>query len=348
LEFSKSLLEWYNLHARSLPWRGSRDPYVIWVSEIIFQQTRIEQGTGYYLRFVHRFPDVQSLAEASEDEVLRLWQGLGYYSRARNMLFTARHIMENLDGNFPSDFDQLLKLKGVGDYTASCIASICFGQKCAAVDGNVYRVLSRVYASEIPIDSPAGKAHFKQLAQQLISPARPGDFNEALMDLGATVCKPRSPSCPICPLRGLCKAAELNTQNELPVKSPLKKRKGSVMNYLLFYSDNHIIIQKRTGKGIWNGLYQLPMVPGDLEQVDVIGECEQVYGININEVKEVQRVKHVLTHADLDLRFFVAQTDAITGDQQNQLIFIPVEEIQQYPFPKPLVDFLKRQTANKA
>jgi len=188
LNLASLLLTWYDQNGRTLPWRGSRDPYIIWVSEIIFQQTRIEQGTGYFLRFADRFPTLDSLAGAEEDEVLRLWQGLGYYSRARNLLFTARYIRENLDGKFPEDFNTIKKLKGIGDYTASCIASICFGQTHAAVDGNVYRVLSRLFADSMSIDTQAGKLHFKKLAQQLISRERPGDFNEALMDLGATVC----------------------------------------------------------------------------------------------------------------------------------------------------------------
>ncbi len=340
MDIASPLLLWYDRHARTLPWRGSRDPYIIWVSEIIFQQTRIEQGTGYFLRFVGRFPDLHSLAAAGEDEVLRLWQGLGYYSRARNMLFTARFIVENHGGIFPSDFEMIRKLKGIGDYTASCIASICFGQVHAAVDGNVYRVLSRVIADKTAIDSTKGQVLFKRLAQELISRQRPGDFNEALMDLGATVCKPRSPECTICPLINLCRACELKIQGELPVKSPAIKKSASVMNYLLVMQGEEIVIQKRTGKGIWNGLYELPMIAGDLEPASIAAECQSVYGIKADNLSEIRRIKHVLTHAKLDIRFYAVTTVSKASIGNKSLLWVSGRNIVEYPFPKPLVDFL--------
>lgn len=340
MEFASALLNWYDLNARSLPWRGSHDPYIIWVSEIIFQQTRIEQGTGYFLRFIDRFPTLVSLAAAGEDEVLLLWQGLGYYSRARNMLFTARHVRDNFGGKFPHEFDTIKKLKGIGDYTASCISSICFGQIHAAVDGNVYRVLSRLFAERMPIGSPAGKTHFKMLAQQLISPDRPGDFNEAMMDLGATVCKPRSPDCAICPVSTICKAKERNIQAELPVRSPAVKKSGAVMNYLLINQGNNIVIQKRSGKGIWNGLYELPVIPGDLEPADLAAEFLERYGFEVNGLAELRRVKHLLTHAELDIRFYSVESGITGRTSDKELLSVPAAKIGQYPFPKPLVDFL--------
>lgn len=335
------LLKWYDLNHRTLPWRGSRDPYLIWVSEIIFQQTRIDQGIGYFLRFADRFPTLVSLARAGEDEVLRLWQGLGYYSRARNLLFTARHIQDNLGGQFPQDFNSIKKLKGVGDYTASCIASICFGETQAAVDGNVFRVLSRLLADSTPIDTHAGKLHFKNSAQQLISRDRPGDFNEALMDLGAIICKPRSPSCTICPVNSLCLAHEKKTQMEFPVKSPARKRSCSVINYLLVNTDNHIVISKRQGNGIWKGLYELPMIPGALEPADIAEDCLERYGLKVDNLTEIRRVKHLLTHTELDIRYYSALTDTSENQTDNNLLSVPVWKIEQYPFPKPLVDFLR-------
>lgn len=340
MDISAPLLSWYDRNRRTLPWRGSRDPYVIWVSEIIFQQTRIEQGTGYFLRFIDRFPTLPSLAAAEEDEVLRLWQGLGYYSRARNLLFTARHIQFDLGGRFPVNFDSILKLRGIGDYTASCIASICFGLVHAAVDGNVYRVLSRLFADGMPIDSPAGKTHFKKSAQQLISPERPGDFNEAVMDLGATVCKPRLPQCAICPVSDVCLAYKMKIQMTFPVKSPAAKRSGSVMNYLLINPENQIVISKRTGQGIWKGLYELPLIPGELKLVDLVAEYQAKYGLEVDSLKEIHRVKHVLTHADLDIRFYKAHVANIHDRTEDNLLTIPAGKIGQYPFPKPLVDFL--------
>ncbi|MCX6227493.1 MAG: A/G-specific adenine glycosylase [Bacteroidia bacterium] len=341
MKIASALLNWYDQNARSLPWRGSRDPYIIWVSEIIFQQTRIEQGTGYFLRFVNRFPTLASLAAAEDDEVLRLWQGLGYYSRARNMLFTARFIQENHGGKFPDDFDSIKKLKGIGDYTASCIASICFGQTHAAVDGNVYRVLSRFCADSIPIDSHAGKTHFKKLAQQMISRDRPGDFNEAIMDLGAMVCKPRSPLCLICPLSGMCQANEKNIRMEFPVKSPAREKSGKVINYLLINPDNQIVINKRVGNGIWKGLYELPMIEGELEPSDIAAECMEVYGLKVDGLKEIRRVKHILTHAELDIRFYSTNAGFSNSHSVTKLLMVPIGEIDQYPFPKPLVDFLR-------
>jgi len=340
LDPASLLLSWYDQNRRTLPWRGSRDPYIIWVSEIIFQQTRIEQGTGYFLRFADRFPTLDSLAAAEEDEVLRLWQGLGYYSRARNLHFTARYIQENFGGKFPEDFDSIKKLKGIGDYTASCIASICFGQTHAAVDGNVYRVLSRLFADSMPIDTQAGKLHFKKLAQQLISRERPGDFNEALMDLGATVCKPRSPSCTICPVNSLCQANKKKIQMEFPVKAPAREKSGSIINYLLINAENHIVINKRSGKGIWKGLYELPMIPGELEPVDLAAECLELYGLKVDSLTEIRRVKHLLTHTELDIRFYSAQTETAYNQTDNNLLSVPIGKIEQYPFPKPLVDFL--------
>lgn len=335
------MLLWYDKNKRTLPWRGSRDPYIIWVSEIIFQQTRIEQGTGYFLRFTDRFPTLPSLAAAEENDVLRLWQGLGYYSRARNMLHTARFIEENLGGRFPVEFSSLRKLKGIGDYTASCIASICFGQPHAAVDGNVYRVLSRLYADGMPIDTQAGKNHFKNLAQQLISPGRPGDFNEALMDLGATICKPRSPSCALCPVSRLCVAMEIGQQQDFPVKSPPRKRSGSVINYLLINPENRILIHKRRGKGIWKGLYEFPMVPGEMETGDIAAECLARYGIRVGGLTEIRRVRNLLTHTELDIRFYSAEAEILPESIGREMVSVPIEKIQEYPFPKPIVDFLE-------
>jgi len=344
LDFSDLLLTWYDQHGRSLPWRGSHDPYIIWVSEIIFQQTRIEQGTGYFLRFVERFPDLVSLALANEDEVLRLWQGLGYYSRARNMLFTARYLCENYEGVFPEDFKSINQLKGIGDYTASCITSICYGQPHAAVDGNVYRVLSRVFADATPIDTPSGKAHFKHLAQKLISIPRPGDFNEALMDLGATICKPRSPSCSVCPLINLCHSEKSGTQIQFPVKSPSRKKSTAVMNYLLINPGKEVVISKREGNGIWRGLYELPMVPGDIDPGNFAAECMELYGLKIDEPAEITRVRHLLSHTELDIRFFSARAETESIKPGQHLMIVAASDIQQYPFPKPLVDFLAKQS----
>ncbi len=340
MEIATQLLSWYDQNARPLPWRGNHDPYIIWVSEIIFQQTRIEQGTGYYLRFVARFPTLASLASADEDEVLRLWQGLGYYSRARNMLYTARLIQDQMGGKFPDVFDSIRTLKGIGDYTASCIASICFNQVHAAVDGNVYRVLSRLFAEFLPIDSPAGKRRFKQLAQELISADRPGDFNEAMMDLGATICKPRLPMCPDCPLKDFCRAHKMMRETEFPLKKPAKKNAGSILNYFLVQTGDQILIRKRQGKGIWEGMYELPMLEGDLDQDSLVAECRELWGITADSPSEIYRIKHQLSHKNLDIRFYSLRNAGYKPDETT-LLSVTKEEISSYPFPKPLADFLE-------
>jgi len=323
MQIGPQLLDWYDKHRRSLPWRGSRNPYVIWISEIIFQQTRIGQGTAYFLRFIERFPDILSLARAEEDEVLRLWQGLGYYSRARNLMSTARKIQTDYNGQLPSDFKLISELKGIGDYTASCITSICFRMPHAAVDGNVYRVLSRLFADSTTINSGAGKKRFKDLAQSLITPERPGDFNEAMMDLGAMVCTPRSPNCQECPLSKLCKAYATGTQSSFPVKTMTRTRSVRLMEYVLIKSDERILVRKRTGSGIWKGLYELPSP-----------------ATGTSGLPEISRIIHPLSHADLDIRFYrTGEVDTdIAADQD--LIWIGIKEINQYPFPKPLADFL--------
>ncbi len=324
MQIGLQLLEWYDINRRSLPWRGSRDPYVIWISEIIFQQTRIGQGTSYFLRFIERFPDIRSLAEAEEDEVLRLWQGLGYYSRARNLMTTARNIQADYAGQFPSDFKQISELKGIGDYTASCITSICYRMPHAAVDGNVYRVLSRLYADLTVINSGAGKKRFKALAQSLITPQRPGDFNEAMMDLGAMVCTPRSPLCQECPLSTLCQAFASGTQSSFPVKTVARSRSVRLMEYVLIQSDNRLLVRKRTGSGIWKGLYELPApAPG------------------APGLPEISRIVHPLSHADLDIRFYSTGENEPDVAADQDLIWIGLKEISQYPFPKPLADFLR-------
>ncbi|MFH0760696.1 MAG: A/G-specific adenine glycosylase [Bacteroidota bacterium] len=327
MQIGPDLLDWYDKNRRSLPWRGSRNPYVIWISEIIFQQTRIGQGTSYFLRFIERFPDILSLALAEEDEVLRLWQGLGYYSRARNLMSTARKIMTDYNGQFPSDFKLISELKGIGDYTASCITSICFQMPNAAVDGNVFRVLSRLFADSTPINSGAGKKRFKELAQSLITPDRPGDFNEAMMDLGAMICTPRSPICLECPLTRLCKAYSSTTQVSYPVKTAGRMRSVRLMEYVLVKSDERILVRKRTGAGIWKGLYELPSPAS-----------------GASGLPEISRIIHPLSHADLDIRFYQTGEPDTDVAAEKDLIWIEIEKISQYPFPKPLADFIKGNT----
>ncbi len=247
-----------------MPWRETSDPYCIWLSEIMLQQTRIEQGLPYYLAFTNAYPSIFDLANASEEEVLKLWQGLGYYSRARNLHATAKYIAFELNGKFPETYEGLLKLKGVGDYTASAIASISYNEPVAVVDGNVYRVLSRYFDIDTPINSTAGIKEFKLLAKELLDKEDPATYNQAIMEFGALQCKPQSPLCNTCPLSASCLALKNNKISMLPVKLKKGKIKKRYFNYLVFQSEeNKTILEKRSGKGIWEGLYQFPLIETD-------------------------------------------------------------------------------------
>ncbi len=265
MTFSDTLLKWYDEHRRNLPWRGLHDAYRVWVSEIILQQTRIDQGIGYYHRFVETFPDIYALATASEDEVLRVWQGLGYYSRARNMHETARNIVANHGGSFPQSSAKLIKLKGIGEYTAAALASIVFNENVPALDGNVYRVLARIFAVPHSIDTSPGKKTFRELAMQLMPDKRPGEFNQALMDFGSMVCKPVNPLCNDCIFQDQCLALQKQSVDKYPVRNIKRKVRERYFNYFLFQTNGPagepcFFIQKRTGNDIWKNMYELPLL----------------------------------------------------------------------------------------
>ena len=259
-QFAKLLLQWNNNHNnRHMPWKGEKNPYLIWLSEIILQQTRVEQGLPYFLSFKQKYPSVKHLAEADEDEVMKLWQGLGYYSRARNLHETAKNIHVNLQGKFPGSFEGLIELKGVGDYTASAISSFAFGEKKAVVDGNVIRVLARVFGIDTAFDTTEGKKKFAVLAQELIDDEEPGTYNQAIMDFGAVLCTPQNPLCDTCPFQKKCMAYQQNRIDDLPVRKKKVKIQERYFNYLAIKNNSEIFISKRTGNDIWKNLYELPM-----------------------------------------------------------------------------------------
>ena len=300
-DFSSILENWYARNGRfDLPWRKVSDPYLIWLSETILQQTRVAQGYDYYLRFAERFPDVFKLAEADEDEVLKLWQGLGYYSRARNLHFAAKTIAAL--GAFPTDYEGVRKLKGIGDYTAAAICSFAYNQPHAVVDGNVYRVLSRFFGIYTPIDTNNGKKEFTTLANELLDKAHPGKYNSAIMDFGALQCTPKSPDCDSCPFAGSCHALQADAINELPVKSKRTAVTNRYMVYVYLENGQQILLRRR-GKGdIWQGLYEPYLIeftqpPTDAEVMDQIRKipaCRQATIIPI-----AKGLKHVLTHRRL-------------------------------------------------
>ena len=260
LFFRSKLLDWYSHSLRPLPWKAEKDPYLVWLSEIILQQTRVEQGLPYYQKFKQNYPTVQAMAQASQDAILKHWEGLGYYSRARNMHEAAQYVANQLSGQFPSTYKDLLKLKGVGPYTAAAIASFAYDLPHAVVDGNVFRVLSRYLGADCPIDTTFGKRFFNQQAQQILDQKQPGLYNQAIMDFGATVCRPKKPTCTSCPMQSKCIAFQDRTINQLPVKSKKITRQQRYFHFVIFNIGEKVYIRKRTGKDIWLGLYEFPLI----------------------------------------------------------------------------------------
>lgn len=339
MEFYKILETWYLENERDLPWRKSSNPYFIWLSEIILQQTRIQQGLEYYHKFITHYPTVQKLANATEDEVLKDWQGLGYYSRARNLHFSAKYICEELNGVFPATYKELLKLKGVGDYTASAIASICYHEKTAVVDGNVYRVLARYFNINTPINSPKGIKYFKELAQELIQNANPKAYNQAIMDFGSMVCKPQNPLCDTCPLANKCIAKAKNTIGELPVKEKKIKIKNRYLNFIVFDDGNRTIIEKRTGNGIWRNLYQFPLIEFDkivdlkeLTKNDLLSTFKRADIVLYNSEPWI----HKLSHQHLFTQFWIVKTESLNTNNTQEW-----KNIDDFAIPKLIHKFIE-------
>ena len=311
MDFSHELISWYQRNGRDLPWRQTRDPYAIWVSEIILQQTRVVQGMAYYLRFMERFPDVASLASASEDEVLKMWQGLGYYSRARNMREAARQVVERFGGVFPKEYEEVRSLKGVGDYTAAAICSFAYDLPYPAVDGNAYRLLSRFFRVEEPIDTPQGKRLFTQLSLEVMDKGRPALYNQAVMDLGATICLPASPNCEACPLKEGCALGGMPEAVEYPKKGKKIIARDRYFVYLAVEDGTKTYLRRREGKDIWNGLYEYPMVelPAPLSEHmdnDWMKPLEQDFS-DLHVIGGPVMKKHVLTHQNIHAAFFHAE-----------------------------------------
>ncbi|AVR44507.1 A/G-specific adenine glycosylase [Christiangramia fulva] len=341
MQFSKLLTVWYLGNKRDLPWRKTRDPYKIWLSEIMLQQTRIEQGLPYYLKFIKAFPTVFDLAAANSEQVLKLWQGLGYYSRARNLHSTAKYVAEELKGIFPDNYSDLKKLKGIGDYTASAIASICYDEPVAVVDGNVYRVLSRIFNIHTPINTTAGNKEFKKLAEELLDKNDPATFNQALMEFGALHCKPQNPACPVCPFKDYCLALQKQLITELPVKIKKSKVKKRYFNYLVFnFQNDQTHLEQRRGKGIWRGLYQFPLIESEklLKEKELISSedfQEKVSSESFSLKKfHSSPVVHKLSHQHLFTQFWVVKFEEKSADG------ISFKEIKQYPVPVLIENFL--------
>ena len=341
MNFSSTLTNWYSIYKRELPWRNTKNPYHIWLSEIILQQTQIKQGLSYYEAFTQKYPTVFDLAKADENDVLKLWQGLGYYSRARNLHATAKTIVNELNGEFPNSFKELIKLKGIGDYTASAIASICYNEPTAVVDGNVYRVLSRYFGIQTPINSTNGIKAFKALASELIDTKNPGDYNQAIMEFGARQCKPKSPDCFECPLSSSCVALQNHLIDELPVK--INKTKISIkhFNFLVFISpDKKTIFKKRTGNGIWKNLYQFPLIETEsaLEIKDFKNHLKAKSILNGSKFEfslyNPKDIVHKLSHQHLYTKFWIVEVDKLP---ENGIL---ISDIHKFPTPVLISNFI--------
>lgn len=326
--FTTALLDWFAHYGRELPWRQTRDPYAIWLSEVILQQTRIQQGRDYWARFMQRFPTVELLAAASEDEVLRLWQGLGYYSRARNLHKAAQQVVAM--GAFPSTLEGIRSLQGVGDYTAAAVASIAFDVDAAAVDGNVYRVLSRYYGVATPINTPQGKRDFTQLASSLLPAGKAGTFNQALMDFGAIQCTPRSPRCVICPLVETCEAVRSGRVGELPVKRPKTKVQERRLAYIYIRYKGKVAIHRRGPGDIWQGLWEPLLMEGDA-QFDTAQPM----------VLLAKDVRHVLTHRILLADFYLVEAKEKPSLPEGYQ-WIDESELDRYAKPRLVERLLER------
>ncbi|MDE0472614.1 MAG: A/G-specific adenine glycosylase [Ekhidna sp.] len=346
MHFAKRLISWYTEKKRELPWRETKDPYPIWLSEIILQQTRVEQGLPYWERFMKEFPSVHDLANATEDKVLRLWQGLGYYSRARNLLLTAGHISKELGGEFPKTYREMLTLKGVGRYTAAAIASICFNEAIPVVDGNVFRFSSRYFGIKENISSSKARNIFEKYLRRVIDRNQPGVFNQAMMEFGATICSPQ-PKCLKCAFQKSCYAFSKSMQKELPIK--IKKVKVSIryFNYVVFSWDNHFLLKHRESKDIWQGLYDFYLIEGALGEGELTNkltlELELKGPLNINE--KTKEAKHILSHQKIMARFFeieISERQYNSIIQKTNLMSFSIKELLDLPKSKLIVNYLEK------
>lgn len=342
MNFYKTLISWYLQNKRDLPWRNTDNPYLIWLSEIMLQQTRVAQGTPYYISFTTAFPTVFDLANANEEQVLKLWQGLGYYSRARNLHKTAQYVATELSGKFPNNYIDLLKLKGVGEYTAAAIASFSYNEVVPVVDGNVFRVLSRYFDIETDIASTSAKKEFAALAFELMPKNNPALFNQAIMEFGALQCIPKSPNCSVCVFNSSCAALQKKKVGQLPVKSKKLKVKNRYFNYLVVADDNeNTIIQKRTAKGIWHNLYEFPLIETEKEEdFNFISSRIQNIFFENNKVVSIEEcntksIIHKLSHQHLYIKFWKIRVDGIVENRVDS------KTLKTFPFPIVIHNFIE-------
>lgn len=332
-EFSLLISNWYRQNKRNLPWRETTNPYFIWLSEIILQQTRINQGMNYYHKFTKNYPTIIDLANAQEQDILNDWQGLGYYSRARNLHFSAQLIRDTYNGAFPSTYSEIIKLKGVGTYTASAIASFAFNEPKAVVDGNVYRLLSRVFDIDTAIDSTAGVKIFQELADSLIDKGNPANHNQAIMEVGSLICTPTKPDCENCPLQTKCISLEKKTFLTRPVKSKKTKVRNRYFHFLIYMNSNNLIIQKREQKDIWQNLYQFPLIETEKEPSTNESKAWE------NQHFESVETTHILSHQRIYVKFH--HFTYIPTEIDKSYFQIPRKDIQNFPLPRVIDRYLE-------
>jgi A/G-specific adenine glycosylase len=345
-KFTEILMKWHKQHnSREMPWKGEKDPYKIWLSEIILQQTRVAQGWQYYTNFITRYPTIGQLAKATDQEVFKLWEGLGYYNRCKNLLFTARQIVNEKNSIFPNQYEDLLALKGVGPYTAAAIASFAYNLPYAVVDGNAFRVLSRYFGIDEPIDSAKGKQVFTELAGKVLSKKEAGLYNQAIMDFGATVCKPFAPACSICPLQKYCRAFNEGRVNQLPVKEKTLLRKHRWFYYFLFEHQGKILVNLRSGKDIWQNLYEFYLLETEAaaiwDEAAVLAWLGEQLAIKRAAVKEISPVAvQQLTHQQIKGQFIRVTLPAVPPSLKNHT-WQPLGELRDLPFPRFITGFLE-------
>ncbi|WP_152267978.1 A/G-specific adenine glycosylase [Agriterribacter humi] len=349
--FPKKLLAWNKKkNRRAMPWKGEKDPYKIWLSEIILQQTRVEQGWNYYLKFINTFPAVQQLAHAPETKVFKLWEGLGYYSRCKNLIAAAKIIDKAYNGEFPASYEKILELPGIGPYTAAAIASFAFNLPFAVVDGNVLRVLARISGTEIPVDSAMGKAVLNKLAFELLDKKQPGLYNQAIMDFGAVVCKPKAPACIQCIMQKDCMAYELGVVEKLPVKEKKIVKKNRWLYYFIITYKARVYIRKRTAKDIWQNLHEFLLVEknGPLNKKELLLQApvKQLFLQKGTSVTQISRLyTHQLTHQTLHGQFIEIKVDH-SPDLGVDFVGVPYRELTRYPFPKFMITYLQEKNVN--
>lgn len=326
--YSALLLDWYDKNKRDLPWRTDNTPYHVWLSEIILQQTQVKQGLPYYLKITESFRTIENLANCEQERFNTYWQGLGYYSRARNLLKCAKTVVENYNGSFPNNYKELLGLPGIGPYTAAAIASICFGEAVIALDGNLTRVLSRVIAFKEDAFTNKAKKELIAFGEQIIDHQRPGDFNQALMDLGSNICTPKKPKCPECPFFQYCEAQKQNLVTQLPIKTRKQKQTAVTIDYFIIIRDNKIGLRKRT-ENIWNGLYEFPS--NWVEKGEIKNPSNYIK--TGNEIL-IESRKHLLTHKKMSINFYLGVGDC------KDVVWVNKNELQRYSFPQVIMDFI--------